>query len=158
MKKYKKRLLIFIIINIIIYSYILIQRNSFVWQKYSYVNEYIINEDIVGSISIESLNINDYLLQGMDDLYYLDKDENKNINNYGSIFIGYQTNLNKEQINYLYIPYKDNYILSNKDIININYLGNNINYIIVNKKNNNSLIIKYYKDKKIINEIYANKI
>ena len=110
-----------------------------------YLNDY--NEDIIGTITF---NNNSYLLlQGLDNEYYLNHDDNKDINNNGSIFLGYETDLNRNQLNEIYIP--NNNKIDINDEISINYLDNQINYKIVKNNNNkDKLLIYLYENNKIV--------
>ena len=121
---------------------------------YSYfLNNY--NDDIIGNININ--NNNYLLLQGLDNEYYLNHDSNKDIDNNGSVFLGYKTDLNRNQINELFIPF--NYEININDVLNINYLSNNINYKIVNNtSNNDKLIIYVYENNNIIKKLDAIRI
>ena len=153
----KKRIILFIFINIVIFGYLFLFRNSYAFERLDYLSLMNnSNEDIIGSIKIDSLNIDCNLLQGLDDEFYLNKDENKNINDIGSIFIGYETDLNRKQTNLLYIPYNEEYNLVDKDIININYLGDELLFEVNNSsKNKDKLIINFYKDGKVIEKIVS---
>ena len=141
-----KRLFIILIIIILLCIYL--------YKPFDY-SEFLTdyNEDIVGNIII---NTNEYdLLQGLDNEYYLTHDNNKNYDSNGSIFIGYETDLNRHQTNELFIPV--NIIIN--DEISINYLDNNINYKIVEKTNKkDKLIINIYDNNKIVKKIDAIRI
>ena len=103
------------------------------------------NDDIIGNINIS--NNNYLLLQGLDNEYYL--------NHNGSIFLGYETDLNRYQINDIFIPSN----IDLNDELSINYLGNNINYKIVKKTNKkDKLIINLYENNKIVKKLDAIRI
>ena len=118
-----------------------------------FLNNY--NDDIIGDITI---NDNNYLLmQGLDNEYYLNHDSNKDINNNGSIFLGYETDLNRKQINELFIPCI--YDININDEISINYLSNNVSYKIVNNTSNKDKLNVYlYNNNKIVKKLDAIRI
>ncbi len=106
----------------------------------------VMNDDIIGKISILGINLNSDLVQGLDNEYYLSHDIAKNENESGTIFLDYQSDLNNSNKSYIYnIPYNEltkylnKKLLKSNNIISINYLGNNINY----------KIVKVYESKKI---------
>ena len=96
-------------------------------------------------------------MQGLDNYYYLNHDSNKKNDNNGSIFLGYETDLNRKQTNEIFIPCS--YNININDEINVNYLSNNISYKIVNNTSNkDKLIIYLYENDKIIKKLDAIRI
>ena len=66
-----------------------------------YRNKYN-NDDIVGVLNIDSLNVSSLIVQGRDNEYYLNHLENKESSIYGSLMLDYRTNLNNSKINLIY--------------------------------------------------------
>lgn len=60
------------------------------------------NNDIVGILNINSLNMSSLIVQGSDNEYYLNHLENKESSIYGSLMLDYRTNLNSSKINLIY--------------------------------------------------------
>ena len=60
------------------------------------------NNDIKGIIKIDSLDINELVLQGSDNSFYLNHLETKESNIYGSIMLDYRTDLDNSKINIIY--------------------------------------------------------
>ena len=57
------------------------------------------NDDIVGKIVINGTSINEIVVQGKDNEYYLNHDIYKKENIEGSVFLDYRTSINSNQIN-----------------------------------------------------------
>lgn len=147
--------MIIILVVLIIIELILYKQSNF--NSYS---DYLItyNEDIIGNISLP-INEDYLLVQGLDNEYYLNHNTNKEFNHNGSIFLGYETDLNRKGVNELFIPYKDNYNDYINQIITINYLDNIINYKVVNKTNNkDKLIINFFKNNNIVKTLNGIRI
>ena len=113
----------------------------------------VVNEDIIGSIRIDNLGIDNKLLQGLDDEYYMEHDIDKNNSGNSVIFIGWESDLLRHKTNTLYIPYEK--VLDNIDIININYLDKEVCYYVTKEDNYDKLIIKLYLDNKVIKTMKA---
>ena len=122
---YYSLLLIFIII--FIYSCININRqnndlkNKIILNNYysnfskndyniNYYRNKFNNNDIVGIINIDSLNISNLILKGRNNSYYLNHLENKIANIYGSIMLDYRTDLSNDSINIIYGNTSNSYV------------------------------------------------
>lgn len=105
--------------------------------SYKYVNiideyrELFNNNDIVGILNINSLNISSLIVQGSDNEYYLNHLENKESSIYGSLMLDYRTNLNNSKINLIYGH------MSNSDATPFKKLDKYLDY-------------DFYKDNKLI--------
>lgn len=64
-----------------------------------YFKEYYSNKDIIGSIRIKDTNINNLLVKGRNNQYYLNHSLTKEYDEKGSIFLDYRTDLSSKQIN-----------------------------------------------------------
>ena len=56
------------------------------------------NEDIVGSIKISGTNINEYIVQGDDNDYYLNHNLDKEEDIAGSVFLDYRNNFSDKKL------------------------------------------------------------
>lgn len=105
--------------------------------SYKYVNiidEYrkiFNNNDIVGILNINSLDISSLIVQGSDNEYYLNHLENKESSIYGSLMLDYRANLNNSKINLIYGH------MSNSDATPFKKLDKYLDY-------------DFYKDNKLI--------
>ncbi len=76
--------------------------------SYNYINmveEYrkrYNNDDIVGIININGLDLSSLIVQGNDNNYYLNHLENKDKSIYGSLMLDYRTDLSNSKINLIY--------------------------------------------------------
>lgn len=160
MKIYKKvsfLIVVFLMIVLIlgglyIKNYAMISESS----KTSYI---IDDSDIIGSINIESINLNRNLVQGLDNTFYFSHNYRKNISNNGEFFLDFQGDLLNNNNPIIYskkenIRFIDN--LKMGDIIRINYLDNTLCYEIFNNENSD-LLLKIYDNDLIVN-IFAKKI
>ena len=121
---------------------------------------YVDDNDIIGSIKIESINLSDILLQGLDNKFYLNHNYLKNIDNNGEIYLDYEGDLinNNNAILYSKSNKVNNYNKINKnDKIEIFYLYKTLCYKVINSKKNSNLVIKIV-DNISNNNIYAKKI
>ena len=64
-----------------------------------YFKEYFNNNDIVGTIKIDDTSINNFIVKGVDNKYYLNHSIDKKYDVKGSIFLDYRVDLNSKQIN-----------------------------------------------------------
>ncbi len=65
---------------------------------YTYRKKYN-NEDIIGILVIEGLNINELVVKGVDNSYYLNHLVDGNVSVLGSIFMDYRSDVSSKQIN-----------------------------------------------------------
>ena len=65
------------------------------------------NDDIVGILNIDSLDISSLIVKGKDNNYYLNHLENKDKSIYGSLMLDYRTDIN-DKINIIYGHSSDN--------------------------------------------------
>lgn len=120
-------------------------------------------DDIIGYISIESINLVKPLMQGLDNTFYFTHNYLRNNNEDGEIFLDYEGDLNNlyNSIIYTKINNLNYHDLRINDYIEINYLKNimcfKINKISKANNSNYNLLIKVYENDDIIN-IYSNKI
>lgn len=88
------------------------------------------NNDIVGMIKIENLDINSLILKGHDNIFYLSHLEDKTSNWIGSIMLDYRTDLDSSRVSIIYghnSPYKDLVFHKLEDYDDYNfYQGNKI--------------------------------
>ena len=124
--------------------------------SYSY---YIDDTDIIGTINIESINLNNYLMQGLDNTFYFSHNYEKNRSDDGEFFLDYRGDLLKNKNSIIYSKLNninDINKIKMDDIIKISYLKNNLCYQVINC-NKYDLLLKIYDKNSVIN-IFAKKI
>src|SRR5574344_46894 len=161
MKRVINRLILISVLILIILMYTYIVDIKSIKNSYQINNETIsfdeepkyINEDIVGNLAIKSIGLNVTLVQGLDNEFYLNHNLYKQNSKFGSIFLDYQSDLMKEQVNIIYghsskeynLPfnilkkYLDHNYLINHNLITISYLKNDLTYHIIDAYSSNSL-------------------
>ena len=85
------------------------------------------NEDIIGKISIDGTNINDYILKTDDNSFYLNHDIRKNNSEIGAIFMDFRNHFDDNQLN-IYAHNSNYYDASFKELryfLNKNFFFNN---------------------------------
>ena len=145
--------------------------------SYKYVNiidEYrnlFNNNDIVGVLNIDSLNISSLIVQGNDNDYYLNHLENKDKSIYGSLMLDYRTNLSNSKINLIYghmsssdaTPFKklDRYLdydfYKDNNILEITDIDNTYKYEIfsiakIDKNEYRHLIVSFNNSDELLNQ------
>lgn len=151
-------LIIIILIMVILLSMFYLKNNVMISEssKVSYIDD----NDIIGYIRIDKNNINKYLLQGLDNQYYLNHNYLKNYDENGEIFLDYEGDLLNDKNSIIYSKvnnFNDINSLINDDIIEIIYINNKLCYKVNNNKNNSNLVIKIIGKNKV-KKIYAKKI
>lgn len=142
--------------------------------SYKYVNvvdEYrkkYNNNDIVGIIKIDDLNLSSLIVQGSDNEYYLNHLENKESSIYGSLMLDYRTNLDNSKVNIIYghmsnssvTPFKEleKYLEDNYKDIEIIGENNNYQYEVfsvfkVNKKEYRHLKVSFNDDNDYLEQL-----
>ena len=121
---------------------------------------YIEDNDIVGSIKIDSIKLSNLLVQGLDNNYYYDHNYLKQQSKSGEIFLDYQGDLinNNNAIIYTKVDNINNIgSIKDNDKIEIFYLYKMLCYKVNNSKNNKDLEIRVINNKKV-EKIYAKKV
>ena len=126
------------------------------------------NNDIVGIIKIDDLNISSLIVQGSDNEYYLNHLENKDSSIYGSLMLDYRTNLDDSKVNIIYghmskssaTPFKEleKYLDGNYKDIEIVGENNSYKYEVfsvfkVSKKEYRHLKVSFNNDNDYLNQL-----
>ena len=165
MKIYKKKSFIFAItfIIIIIFGYFFLKDCVMISESKNSNPISMSVDDIIGYVSIESIDLVTPLMQGLDNTFYFSHNYLRNNDDYGEIFLDYEGDLNylNNAVIYTKINNLNYHNLRINDIIEINYLKNIYCFRIdkITKEQNNSydLVVKVFENADIIN-IYSNII
>ena len=151
MKKYFKYLLFLLLIPLLffIFNYknnstslennkIVKEASKKVENSTQILREKFNNNDIIGSISLEGLEINEAVLQYSDNDYYLTRDNYGNYDKYGSVYLDYRCNKDSKKL----LIFGHNFYNSNTPF----------------SKLENYYEESFYKDNQYINFIFDNEI
>ena len=151
-------IIVCLFILILILSCFYLKENVMISESYKL--SYIEDNDIIGSIKIDSIKLSNLLLQGLDNNYYLNHNYLKELNDNGELFLDYQGDLFNDKNAIIYSK-TDNIFdynnIKNNDKIEIFYLYKSLCYKVINNKKNNNLEIRIINDK-IVKKIYAKKV
>jgi len=121
---------------------------------------FVEDNDIIGSIKIDSIKLSNLLLQGLDNNYYLNHNYLKELSDNGEIFLDYQGDLINDNNAIIYTKINNINGIKNikfNDKIDIFYLYKTICYKVNNTKKSSNLEIKIISEKDTKN-IYAKKV
>ena len=149
---------IFILLIVVFILSCLYLKNSVMISQSSI--SYVDDNDIVGSIKVNSINYSNILLQGLDNKYYLDHNYLKQKEKKGEVYLDYQGDLfnNNNAIIYSKIDNFSNYKdIKENDIIEIFYLYKTLCYKVIEGSKKNNLEIRII-NKSMVEKIYAKKV
>ena len=149
---------IFILLIVVFILSCLYLKNSVMISQSSI--SYVDDNDIVGSIKIDSIKLSNLLLQGLDNRYYLNHNYLKKENENGEIFLDYQGDLFKNNNAIIYSKFDNIPNISDiksDDKIEVFYLYKTICYKVLEKSKNYNLELRII-NKKTIDRVYAKKV
>ena len=121
---------------------------------------FIDDNDIIGSIKIDDINLSNLLLQGLDNKFYFDHNYLKKEDEKGEIFLDFRGDLANNNYPIIYAKNSVFNEINNIKIdskIEIFYIHENICYKVISNKNTYDLEIRVV-DKKNVKKIYGKKI
>lgn len=158
-KMKKINIIIIVVFIIVLILSLLYLKNNVMISESSNIS-YIEDNDIIGSIKIDSIKLSNILVQGLDNKFYLNHNYLKELNDYGEIYLDYRGDLfnNNHPVIYAKMKNINNYNnIKANDIIEVFYLYKNICYKVINNNKNRNLEIRII-DEKNVKKIYAKKV
>ena len=155
-KLYFAILIMFIVVVLLSLFYL---RNNVMISESSKIS-YVEDNDIIGSIKIDSIKLSNLLLQGLDNKYYLNHNYLKEIDDNGEIYLDYRGDLSNNKHAIIYSNMQNIYNYNNikeNDKIEIFYLYKLICYKVINTNKNDNLELRII-NKKDVRRIYAKKV